>query len=140
MTLEEKIATLKARFAACPSQDDRYQLLMDLGKELPKYPAEEKKDEHLVRGCQSRTYLLMKREGDVLHFSACSDALLSAGLVALLVGVYSGEKAETILRSSPTFLTELGIAQSLSMSRANGLQSMHLRMKQLALSTVLNRS
>lgn len=140
MTVEEKIDSLKKRFAACPSQEDRYQLLIDLGRELPKFAAEDKKDEHLVRGCQSRTYLIVKREGSLLHFSACSDALLSAGLVALLVGVYSGEAAEIILKSSPTFLTELGIAESLSMNRANGLQSMHLRMKQLALDTVLGKN
>lgn len=100
---------------------------------------EYKTPENIVKGCQSTVYLHSYREGDKIFFETEADALISAGLAALLVMVYSGETAETILKCPPTFLDELGITASLTPSRANGLHSMHLRMKQDALKWLLKK-
>ncbi len=113
--------------------EQRYQTLIEMGRKLPAFPAEHKTPDRIVPGCQSTLYLSTSYLNNKLFFQCSTDALISAGLAALLMNVYSGESPETILKCPPTFLSELGIAATLSPSRSNGLAHIHLRMKQEAL-------
>jgi cysteine desulfuration protein SufE len=133
LTYEEKVARLKENFFSLSTDEQKYHFLIDLGKALPLLSPEYRTDDRLVRGCQSRLYLLSSfREGKI-YFQAHADALISAGLAAVLIEVYNGETPETVLKRAPQFLEEIGIANSLSPNRSNGLMHIHLRMKQDAL-------
>ncbi|MFV0339450.1 MAG: SufE family protein [Parachlamydiaceae bacterium] len=138
--LDEKIDAIKGLFSSCKSNEDKYKKIIELGRALPPIPEKFKTDENLVKGCQSRMYLHSVYENGVLSFEAESDALISAGLAALLVQVYSGETPETILKSPPLYLEELAISQSLTPSRSNGLYSLHLRIKQEALKALFQKA
>ena len=92
-----------------------------------------KTNENLVPGCQSRFYLRSWLDNGCVFFESEADALISAGLGILLIAVYNGEPPETILKCPPTYLEELGIRQTLTPGRANGLASVYLRIKQDAL-------
>jgi cysteine desulfuration protein SufE len=130
---------IKELFSTCCSSEDRYQKIIELGRELPSLTDVEKVAPNLVKGCQSQMYLFSEFIDGQIFFKAESDALISAGLAALLVQVYSGETPETILKCPPSYLDELGISANLTPNRANGLYSMHLRMKQDALKWLLNQ-
>jgi cysteine desulfuration protein SufE len=129
----EKQRLIKDQFATCQSEEAKYQKIIELGRQQPRLTDTDKTLDNLVKGCQSQMYLCSQIDENRVLFKAESDALISAGLVALLIGVYSGESPETILKCPPTYLDELGIQASLTPNRANGLYSIHLRMKQDAL-------
>ncbi len=129
----EKQAAVKQLFAACISEESKYERIIALGKGNPPLNPEDKVPVNLVAGCQSMMYLHSFLENGVVHFAAESDALISSGLAAILIKVYSGEPPEVILKCPPTYLEELGIHASLTPNRSNGLYSIHLRMKQEAL-------
>lgn len=124
---------IKQTFACCKDRESKYLKIIELGKALPPLPEEQRRPENKVSGCQSTMYLATQFEKGTITFSATSDALISTGLAALLLAVYSGEAPETILMCPPSYLDELNIGESLSPNRANGLYSIHLRMKQDAL-------
>lgn len=130
---------IKDIFLACPSEESKYEKIIELGRQQPPLAATYKISENLVKGCQSQMYLHSYWSGDNIIFEAEADALISAGLAALLVQVYSGESPETILKCPPTYLDEIGINASLTPNRASGLYSMHLRMKQEALKMLVER-
>lgn len=132
-----KQASIKSIFENIPSPEGKYEKIIEFGKNLPKLNEEFKTSQHLVSGCQSQTYLKAFSEDGLIYFEVGSDALISAGLAALLLNVYNGETAETILKCPPKFLDDIGISASLTPSRANGLYSIHLRMKQEALKLLL---
>lgn len=136
-SLPEKIESIKTRFADCGDAEARYKRIIELGRELPKLDPTACIEGNRVEGCQSRMYLDADCVGGAMIFSAESDALISAGLAALLVTVYSGESPETVIKEPPTYLEELGISNSISPNRANGLHSLHLRMKQEALKALV---
>jgi cysteine desulfuration protein SufE len=136
----KKQNAVKELFTSCGSEELKYQKLIEIGRQLPKLPASDKKPENLVTGCQSTMFLTSRLENGGVIFSVESDALVSAGLAALLVLAYNGETPETILKCPPSFLEELGVSASLTPSRANGLYSIHLRMKQDALQLLVNNS
>lgn len=129
----EKQQQMKNLFFACPNEEKKYEKIIEMGKHLPPLAIQDKTPENFVKGCQSTMYLKSTLENGRVYFTADSDALISAGLAAILLQVYNGETPETILKCPPTYLEELGINASLSPSRANGLYSIHLRMKQDAL-------
>jgi len=135
--IEEKIASLVKLFANL-TLDQKYEKIIELGKNAP--PMKDKTKELLVAGCQSQTYLYTCSEDDWVHFTGTSDALISAGLIQLLIQVYSGERPETILQHQPDYLKELDIYANLSPTRSNGLASMHLRMKQDTLALLIDRN
>ncbi len=114
-----------------------YEKIIELGKSAPSVPDAFKIEDNIVSGCQSIMYLYSYFENGKVIFLAESEALISRGLAALLVSVYSGESPTTILTCPPVFLEELGIPSSLSPSRSNGLASLFLRMKQDALKFLL---
>ncbi len=113
---------------------------MAWGKKLAPFDPAWKTEENRVMGCQSVMYLYNRLEGSRVFFYAASDALISAGLAALLIDVYSGEPAETILLSPPQFLEDLGIPSVLTPGRANGLASLYLKMKQEALRHLVGKN
>ncbi len=129
----DKQRLIKELFSTCSSEEARYQKIIELGRQQSSLSELEKIPANLVKGCQSQMYLCSQYESGHVLFRAEADALISAGLAALLVQVYSGESPETILKCPPSYLDELGISASLTPSRANGLYSLHLRMKQDAL-------
>lgn len=103
---------------------DRYQYLIDLGRKLPPLPEEERVDENLLDGCQSRVWLLIDGDAQRLDIRANSDAAIVSGLIALLIRVYSGASARQILDSEPEFVAAIGLSDHLSPTRANGLHAM----------------
>ncbi len=124
MSMQERIEGILQEFSKIPDWEARYKRLIDLGKELPPMAEENKTEINKVRGCQSQVWLWAKFEGDKVIFEADSDASITKGIVALLVKVYSQSTPDEILLTKPDFLTELGIREHLSMSRANGLNAM----------------
>ena len=124
---------VKKLFASAVSAEEKYQVLMDLGRRQVPLAPEDKTDENRVHGCQSITYLKATVENGKSYFQTESDALISAGLGQILTMVYSGEAPEVVLKCPPTYLEELGIHASLSPGRANGLASIFTKMKQEAL-------
>lgn len=125
---------LKQLFAPLSSAEQKYQKIIELGQSLPSYPSDYKLPENLVKGCQSLMHLhaRLSPEGKVI-FAADSEALISRGLAALLIAIYSDECPEVVLTCPPSCLEAIGIQASLSPSRSNGLASLYLRMKQEAL-------
>lgn len=138
-TCFEKQQKIKDLFLACSGEDARYQKIIELGKKLPLLDPQSKNPANLVKGCQSTMYLQSTWQGDLICFAAESDAIISSGLAAVLIFVYSEETPETILKCNPEFLEALGICASLSPGRANGLYSIHLKMKQDALHMLIER-
>lgn len=135
----EKQENVKLFFSSCKTPQETYEKIIEFGRIPLLFPENEKKTENLVAGCQSQVFLYSRFEEGKVFFSAFSEALISAGLTAMLVSVYSGESPETILSYPPHFLEELGIQNSLTLSRSNGLASIHLRMKQEALKFLITK-
>ncbi len=135
----DKQTELKQIFALCPTSEAKYQKIIELGKNLPPFDPAQMVTENIVQGCQSIMYLHSHLEDGKLFFNASSEALISKGLAALLIFVYSGEAPETILKAPADYLQELGIYASLSPGRSNGLSSMYLRMKQEAVKLFLSK-
>lgn len=120
-------------FSLCDTPEKSYTKIMEIGKRQVPFSSEEKVSENLVRGCQSELYLLSELKEGQIYFRTYADALISAGLAQLLVWFYNGASCEEMIKTPPSFLEELNIPASLTPSRANGLYSIHLRMKQEAL-------
>lgn len=130
-TLAKKI------FEACTTPEEKYQKIIELGKNLPPFLSINKTHEYLVKGCQSTTYLRSYLQEAKMYFEIYSEALISAGLAALLLSVYQEEFPEVIIKCPPLFLEEIGLYTALSPSRSNGLSSLFLRMKQEALNALI---
>lgn len=131
---------VKLIFSGCDTPQQKYEKIIELGRQLPPYPIEFKTSECIVKGCQSTMYLKVELIDSKMQFQAFSDALISAGLAALLVSIYNDESPEAVLTCPPAILEELGIHASLSPSRANGLASLFQRMKQEALNFLIHTS
>lgn len=111
-------------FSLFPEWLDRYQYLIDLGRKLPPLAEEEKTDDRLLAGCQSRVWLYLEGDADRITIRANSDAAIVSGLIALLTSVYSGCSARQIVDTEPYFIQEIGLSDHLSPTRANGLHAM----------------
>ncbi len=123
-SLEEAKAALIEDFSMYDEWLDKYEYLIDLGKKLDAYPEEAKVDNKLIKGCQSRVWLDWKLEDGRLWFAADSDAIITKGIISLLIGVYSGRTPAEIAADDFSFIDELGLKENLSPTRANGLASM----------------
>lgn len=134
----KKQLLLKTLFNDCLCEEAKYKKIIELGRQQPQLDPCYKVPENIVKGCQSTMYLHSQCHEEGVIFAASSDALISSGLAALLIQVYSGETPETILKCPPHFLEDLGVNASLTPSRANGLYSIHLKMKQEALKFLMN--
>lgn len=129
----EKQSNIKQALNECSSNEARYHLLIEWGKKLPFFDPSWKIPEALVSGCQSIMYLHTEMKEGLLFFSASSDALISAGLALMLISLYNEESPETIIKHPPSFLAQIGLTESLTPGRANGLASLYMKMKQEAL-------
>lgn len=103
---------------------DKYEYLIDLGKNLEAYPEDAKTDDRLIKGCQSRVWLDWKLSDGKLLFAADSDAIITKGIISLLISVYSGRTPQEIASDDFAFLNEIGLKENLSPTRSNGLVSM----------------
>lgn len=111
-------------FSMFEDWDERYQYVIDLGKSLPLIDDKYKDDEHIVKGCQSKVWLHAEEEDGKIVFTADSDAIITKGIIAILVRVFSGQTPSDILQSDMGFIDEIGLKEHLSPTRANGLVSM----------------
>lgn len=112
---------------------DKYEYLIDLGKNLEAYPEECKTEDKLIKGCQSRVWLDYKVRDGKIYFKADSDAIITKGIISLLISVYSGRTPEEIASSDFGFIEKIGLKENLSPTRANGLASMISTIKAVAL-------
>ena len=131
-SLKEVEEDIIEEFAEFDEWLDKYEYIIDLGKSLDSYPEDKKTDEHLIKGCQSRVWLDAKVENGVLVFNADSDAIITQGIISLLIRIYSGRTPEEILSSDFSVVEKIGLKENLSPTRANGLVSMIQTMKKLA--------
>jgi cysteine desulfuration protein SufE len=111
---------------------DRYQHIIDLGRKLPPFPDAWCDEPHRVQGCQSRVWMEVAERSGKLYFAGTSDAAIVAGLIALLLRVYSGRPRDEILATDPVFLKDLGLLEALSTNRGNGIAAMARRIRALA--------
>ena len=112
---------------------DKYEYLIDLGKNLEAYSEECKTEDKLIKGCQSRVWLDYKVQDGKIYFKADSDAIITKGIISLLISVYSGRTPEEIASSDFGFIEKIGLKENLSPTRANGLASMIATIKAVAL-------
>lgn len=124
MTLEEKKQAVIEEFSMYDEWLDKYEYLIELGKALEAYPEEEKTEDKLIKGCQSRVWLDYELKDGKLYFRADSDAIITKGIISLLISVYSGRTPEEIAADDFGFVNEIGLRENLSPTRANGLVSM----------------
>jgi cysteine desulfuration protein SufE len=132
MTIEEIKDQIVEDFSMYDEWLDKYEYLIELGKKLPPYPEEDKTDDKLIKGCQSRVWLNYKVEGGKIFFQADSDAIITKGIISLLVEVYSSRTAGEIAADDFSFLDSIGLKENLSPTRANGLVSMISTIKRIA--------
>jgi len=129
MSIKEKQQELIDDFAFLSDWEQKYEYIIDLGKELKGLPEEKKKENILIKGCQSQVWLDAELRDGKIFFLADSDGILPKGIISLLVGVYSGHTAEEILAADFDFISKIGLQEFLSPSRANGLASMIKQIK-----------
>lgn len=132
-TIEELQNELIEQFEPFDDWMDRYQLIIEMGDELPQITEQEKKDENLIEGCQSRVWIVCEAHDDgTLHFRADSDALIVKGIAAMLLKIYDDQTPSAILNSPLFFIEKLNLTGHLSPTRSNGLASMIQRIKTYA--------
>ena len=123
-TLQEAKVEVIEDFSMYDEWLDKYEYLIDLGKKLETYPEGEKVDEKLIKGCQSRVWLDYELRDGRLWFRADSDAIITKGIISLLISVYSGRTPAEIAADDFSFIDEIGLKENLSPTRSNGLVSM----------------
>ncbi|MBN2891197.1 MAG: SufE family protein [Bacteroidales bacterium] len=111
---------------------DKYEYVIDLGKGIETLSEDLKKDEFLIKGCQSRVWLVPKYEDEKIIFSADSDAIITKGIASLVIRVFSNRTPDEIINADIFFVDKIGLAQNLSPTRANGLASMIDKIKHYA--------
>ncbi|XKE47397.1 SufE family protein [Halomonas organivorans] len=132
ITAEQAQQELLEEFEMFDNWMDRYQYIIDLGKQLPAFPEEWKTEERKIQGCQSNVWMHHRREGERLQFQAISDAAIVSGLIAVLMRIYNDRRPEDIRGTSPHFLKDLGLDKHLSPTRSNGLNAMLERIYRVA--------
>jgi len=127
-------------FAMFDNWEDRYQYMIDLGKTLPLIDDQYKTDDHIIKGCQSKVWVHADLKDDKVAFTADSDAIITKGIIALLLRVFSNQHPKDIIDADTSFLDKIGLKDHLSPTRANGLVSMikQLKMYAIAYQTQLN--
>lgn len=116
--------------------EGKYEHLIDLGRSLPLISDNKKTEENIIKGCQSRVWMDSEKKDGKLFFTADSDAIITKGMVALMIRVFNGQSPKDIVDAKLDFIDKIGLREHLSPTRANGLVSMINRMKMDALKTV----
>ena len=138
-TAADAQAAIAEEFAFFGDWTERYQYLIDLGRQLPAFPDERKTEENRVHGCQSMVWLVPSGDASRMHFDAASDSAIVSGLIALVLRVYSDRSAEDIVATEPTFIEQIGLAKHLSPTRSNGLAAMLTKLKAYAAEALAKR-
>ncbi|MFH6965813.1 SufE family protein [Flavobacterium sp. FlaQc-28] len=133
MTIKEIQNEIIDEFSMFDDWMQRYEYIIELGKSLPLIKEEYKTDENLIKGCQSKVWLQGEQKDDKIIFTADSDAILTKGIIAILIRAFSNQKAEDIINADTDFIDEIGLKEHLSATRANGLVSMIKNIKMYAL-------
>ena len=126
---EQAQQEIAEEFAFLGDWTERYQYLIDLGRQLPPFPEEHKIEAWRVHGCQSMVWLVPSGDAACMHFEATSDSAIVSGLIALVLRVYSDRPAAEILVTEPAFIATIGLAKHLSPTRSNGLAAMLAKLK-----------
>ena len=129
MTIKEIENEIVEEFAIFTDWMDKYEYIIELGKNVPVIEEKEKTEENLIKGCQSRVWLSCKVEDGKLWFAADSDAIITKGIISLLIRVYNGQAPADILANELEFISKIGLQENLSPTRANGLVSMIKQIK-----------
>ena len=138
MTLQEAENTIIEEFSAYDEWLDKYEYLIELGKDLKEFPESARNDQNLIKGCQSRVWLDYSIGDGKINFIADSDAIITKGIISLLIGIYSGRTPQEILSSDFSVVEKIGLKENLSPTRANGLVSMIERIREVAESASLS--
>ncbi|MDD2563251.1 MAG: SufE family protein [Salinivirgaceae bacterium] len=131
--IEEIQQNIVAEFSDLDDWMDKYALLIDLGKELKPLDEELRIKQNLIDGCQSRVWVHANYEDGKIFFQGDSDAILTKGLISLIIRAYNGQSPDDILNNQPNFINEIGLAEHLSPTRSNGLNSMIKQIKLYAM-------
>jgi cysteine desulfuration protein SufE len=133
MSIQEIQNEIIDEFDMFDDWEERYQFMIDLGKSLPKIKDEFKTEQNIIKGCQSKVWLHGENIDDKVVFTADSDAILTKGIIAILVRTFSNQKPKDILDANMDFIDTIGLKEHLSATRANGLVSMIKNIKMYAL-------
>ena len=133
MTIQEIQDEIVDEFSMFDDWMQRYEYIIDLGKSLPLIDAQYKTEDNIIKGCQSKVWVHGEQNGDKVVFTADSDAILTKGIIAILIRAFSNKKAADILEANTDFIDEIGLKEHLSPTRANGLVSMIKKIKMYAL-------
>ena len=140
MRVQEVAEELVEDFDLFEDWADKYEYIISLGKDLPDMKAEDKVEENIVKGCQSQVWLTAENKNGIVFFEADSDAIITKGIIAILIRAFSNQPPQDILDANTDFIDQIGLKEHLSPTRANGLVSMikQLKLYALAYQTQLN--
>ena len=131
--MNEEIQDIIEEFELLSDWQEKYMHIIEMGKEMPELEESLKTEDNIVRGCQSKVWLHATHQEGKVRFEADSDAIITKGLIALLIRVFSNQKPDEILQMDLTFLNTIGVSDHLSMTRSNGLRAMIKQMQLYAL-------
>lgn len=133
LSIAEAAQELVEEFSMFDDWMDKYQYLIEMGQDLVSMPEDKKTEDNIVHGCQSRVWLSAEHQNGEVHFAADSDAIITKGLIAMLMRVLSDHSAQEILNADLGFIDQIGMREHLSPTRSNGLNSMIKQMKYYAI-------
>lgn len=133
MNIQEIQDTIVDEFSIFDDWMDRYEYIIDLGKSLPLIEASYKTEDNIIKGCQSKVWVHAEVKEDKIVYTADSDAILTKGIIAILIRAFSNQTPAAILAANTDFIDEIGLKEHLSPTRANGLVSMVKNIKMYAL-------
>lgn len=133
MTIKEKQEEIVEEFALFDEWMDKYEHIIELGKDLPLIDDKYKVDENLIKGCQSRVWLHAEYTSGIINFTADSDAIITKGIVGLVIRVFSGHTPKEIAETDLFFIDQIGLQEHLSPTRSNGLLAMLKQIKMYAI-------
>ncbi len=133
MTIKEIQEEIVDEFSMFEDWMQRYEYMIELGKALPIIDEQYKTDDNIIKGCQSKVWVHAELENDKLVFTADSDAIITKGIIAILIRVFSNQKPQDIIDADTNFIDEIGLKEHLSPTRANGLVSMIKQLKLYAI-------
>lgn len=131
--IEERQRDIIEEFSMFDDWMDKYSLIIDMAKDLEPLPDSDRIDDNLIKGCQSKVWLTADNDGEKVHFHADSDAIITKGLVSLMISVLSDASHEDIMKADLHFIADIGLQEHLSPTRSNGLAAMVKQMKMYAL-------
>jgi cysteine desulfuration protein SufE len=133
MTIQEIQDEIVDEFSMFEDWMQRYEYIIDLGKSLPLIDEQFKTEDNIIKGCQSKVWVHAEQQGEKVVFTSDSDAILTKGIIAILIRAFSNQKAADILEANTDFIDKIGLKEHLSPTRANGLVSMVKKIKMYAL-------